>query len=328
MKKIITISSFFLIGSLLAGDDDWSLNNHLTFTGDFVYYRRSTMHRRNLIYDQAEAIKSRCGVCQAKPTCTTSTVARNFGFEPGLKIGASWVGRLQSWEGIYIYLDGWKGNCHRTSPGALFFSLANPTFLHDFENADHAEASYHSHFESAELNYLRHVSPKRGDYVSVSWILGVRYFHTRETFKLEYVNSGSRSTYDIATQDRTAALQAGFDVQWNPTRYLSWDLIVKGGGGYDSGKQKTLLRDFGNSVTIRDLEVPGHSWPFFIDISLSPGYQILEWFNLHIGFQMIYLNGVCWAPDQLVKLHGSAHRIKMIGNPLIYGLNGGLTLGF
>ncbi len=63
-------------------------------------------------------------------------------------------------------------------------------------------------------------------------------------------------------------------------------------------------------------------------MSLTLGYQWLRSLNVHVGYQVIYINGVALAPNQVVKATGQSSSIEVNGAPLIYGVFGGLTFNW
>ena len=232
------------------------------------------------------------------------------------------------WEANFMHIHNWEGECSYLNPGLLDFSLKNSDFFYDYTNADHARAVYKTGFESAEFNYWRFVSWKKDDYVSVSWTAGLRYFFIPEEVRVAYEKGGDKSSGEIEVTNHIGALQAGGSIQWNPARWLSWDLFLKGGGGYGWAHLKNHFRDYNNTVTLFNFEVDGYSWPFFVDLGLILDWQIANWFNLHAGYQMIYLNAFTTAPDQLVKHPHPDHHINPNGATIVYGLSGGLTFSF
>lgn len=326
MKKVLPLLLISL--TLIAQEDDWSLNNHFTVTGDYLHYRRTLAHKKIFIYDSAHLVAGSCGHCEDSEPCRSGHLVKNFDFEMGYRVGASYTTRRSVWEGVFLHMVDWESGCERTAPGSLSFSLKHPTFLFDYSGADHAHIHYRAGFESTELNYYRFVSPKKDDYFSVAWLLGLRFLDVPEELEISYTNAGNKSDDNIHVRNYIGVLQGGTSVQWNPTSNLNWDFIVKVGGGYDWGKQKTHLRDFNNTVDIFNFEAVDHSWPFILDLAMTLGWQAFKWLNLHAGYQMIYLNGFAAATDQVVKGPDPQHRVVMNGIAIFYGLSGGLTLSF
>jgi hypothetical protein len=327
MKKVLPLLMISL--PLLAQEDDWSLNYRFTVTGDYLHYRRSLAHKKNFVYNTDVITGAdRCGRCEFKEPCRSGHLVKNFEFEMGYRVAASFTTHRSVWEGVYLHMVDWESSCKSNGEGALNFSLKNPDLFNDYTDADHAHIHYRAGFESAEFNYFRFMSSKKDDYFSVAWLLGLRYLHIPEWLQISYTKGENKSDDHIDVNNYIGALQGGTSVQWNPTKALSWDFMVKVGGGYDWGRQKTHFRDFNNTVDLSNFEVSDYSWPLIVDLTMTLGWQAFKWLNFHVGYQMIYLNGFAAATDQVMKNPNHHHEVKMTGAAIYYGLLGGLTLSF
>jgi len=320
------VSAISLLTSLHAGKKDYDLNSAFSVWGEYVHMRRSETNTQQLIIDMTSKTSDTCGNCNPDKLCRTRQVVKKFDFEPGFRVGAEYVTHRTRWELTYLWIHEWHGDCSASKQGALFFSERNPYYLNNFSDADHGQVDYTSQFQNAELNFFRYATPPRQDYFSGCWLIGLRYVHLLEKFDIAFTKSGSRSSYDVATKNRLAGLQIGGGIQWNPTTKLCWDFTAKGAGFYDWASQRTFLGDYNNSVVIRDYEVDKQAYPFLVDGAISLTYQPVEYFNLHAGYQLIYLHGVALASDQLVKHDSGQKPVRTIGEALIYGFYVGLTI--
>lgn len=322
MKKALFVLSVFAL-PLLAEEDDWRLNNSFSLYGDFAYFKREQTQKHKLIIDSSTTN------CDCRfPSCSTTTLVHHFDFEPGFKVGAMYMTRHTVWDLSYLWINSWEGHCSKSAPGSLIFSVSNPGITNDFDGADTGSAEYISQFQNAELNFFRYVTLRRGDYFSSAWVLGARYMNLREELDISFTNSGSKSSYKIHTTNHIPALQVGGLIAWNPTTQLSWDLVAKVGVGFDMGEQKTFLGDFNNTVAVRDYEKSGFSTPLVVDVGITLSYQPLSYLSFQAAYQVIYLNGVALATDQVDKSSNSQHRYRAIGAPLIDGLTVGLAWSF
>ena len=126
-------------------------------------------------------------------------------------------------------------------PMTLRFPFKSSTFTVDFENAFESNGRYKSHYQEAEFNFWNHLTPRKGEYFSGSWLFGVRYMDLKERFNLAFFNdeiphtslfdpaSARESNYNIETKNRMGALQLGADLQMNPAKHWSWDVLLKWG---------------------------------------------------------------------------------------------------
>jgi hypothetical protein len=329
MRKVwmAATCSTLLAAELPAAHDDWSLNKRWALTGDFVYMRRTDVHDHTLINDSS---KSQCNpACPDFSVCDTHHLVRDFDFEPGYRLALTYLrNKKTTYELSYLWLHEWTGSCSKHGVRALSFPFTPSSYAQDFQGADAAHAEYVSHFWSVEANYWRHMTPRRVDYFSLSWLLGLRYMDLHESFELAFHKGANKSDYDIHTKNHLFGVQAGLDLQMNPTRRLSWELSAKVGALADWAKQDTFLGDQNNTRVLRDYDATQWHATFLADCFASVAYQCTSYLNVHLGYQMIYLTGLALAPEQIDKDADAHKRIYLKGEALIYGLFGGLTFGF
>lgn len=329
MKKLLVLSIISFTAVVGAGEDDWSLNNRFAMWGEYVYFRRSSVNNNKLIVDLLNGTLNSCEICEFNDLCNTRDVVKKFNFESGFRVGAGYTTRRWSLEGTYLWVHEWQGRCSASLEGGLFFSESHPFVLNDYANADHAETEYKSRFENTEINYFRHVTPRKENYISCSWLLGLRYLYLSESLDIAYTKGDSTSHYEIRANNYMPAIQIGGAIEWRPMKHLSWNFVAKVGMGYDWAGQRTFVRDFDDSVTVHHFRAHGEQFPpFLADGAMVVGYQFFKFLEGHIGYQIIYLNGVATAPDQIQKGEHYRHHVKIIGQAIIYGLYGGLTFSF
>lgn len=322
MKKSLLITSLATL-SLGAAFDERELENAFSLTTDFAYFKREREHNHKLIIDSASTDCS----CRF-PSCRTKKLVHEFPFEPGFKVAMTYTTHHSVWDLSYLWLKEWEKGCSKESPGALIFSVKNPGITNDFNGADTGNAEYSSEFQNCELNYFRYSTPPRMDYFSTAYLLGLRYMSLRESLDVSFTKVENRSSYKVHVMNHIPAVQVGGLFAWNPTKTISWDLIGMVGVGFDVGEQKTFLGDLNNTVTVRDYEENGFSTPLVLEASLRLGYQPTSYLNVHVAYQLIYLNGVVLAPDQLVKSNSPNHVYRKIGAPLYHGLTAGVSWSF
>lgn len=306
----------------LSAGEEWSLNHHVELTGEFVFLQRSQVRNK--------AIVLFCP-CPTPRILKTENVVRNFDFEPGYRVGlAINPDRERSLEANYLFVSDWEGEKRRKAVGKLEFPFDNPSFTHDFVNADRAEAIYKSRFRSAEANYLKYMTPRKIDFYSFAWILGVRGFYLREKFFLKFTRDMDTSNYNTFTRNLMIGPQGGATLDWNPTINLTWNITVKAGPLADRIRQKVFLGDFNNTVVLRNSK--RHKWNLagFADVAITALYQVTAHFDYHIGYQLYYLTGLALAPEQLSRRtgHDRGRGIHTAGNAIIQGLITGITFSF
>lgn len=301
---------------LLYGKSD--ARGHLSLLGDFVYMRRTQIHDHDLVKAHHHT------VIDAKD------LLNKFEFEPGYRVSLTFMpSDKNSFEAIYLDLQPWHGE-KKKHYSDLHFPFSHSGYSHDFTDAETAHAKYKSHFWDAEFNYWRNFTPRNANYFALSGIVGFRYLQLNESFKLSMIRQPNKSSYSIHTDNRMYGLQLGLDFQMNPMRWLSWDFFAKVGFFANDTEQKQFLGDLDNRVTLRHSKK--HAWEsgFFTDVSAQLGFNFLKYFNLHGGYQMMFLSGLAIAPEQVSNHVGSnaGKEDKTNGTAIIHGLFAGLTISF
>src|ERR1700722_18972763 len=225
--------------------DNYRMNNHWELAGDFLYMRRAEVQNKTLVKN---ADKPQCsGGCPNHKVIDTNDLVNDFGFVPGYRVGLTYIADpANGFEMNFLYLQPWNARKKVEGDQSLSFPFSHADYTVDFHDASVAIAEYQSHFWDLEFNYWRYLSPRRIDYFSISGLAGLRYFHWDESFKLKMFNPPDHSSYDVSTENRIFGVQAGVDLQMNPTRWLSWEFFAKVGGMVDHCEQSTFLGDEDN----------------------------------------------------------------------------------
>jgi hypothetical protein len=327
MKKIFLIACSLLTLPLFSDKDNWSLNDGFAIWGDGAFYRRNEGNKHRLIINQGKGHLNTCGSCNFD-SCKSKKLVSDFHYQPGFQVGMIYMTRHSLLEAKYLYVEEWEASCHRNNPGLLFFSASNPTYAQDYFQADKASAEYRSQFQNGEVNYFYYVTPRRGDYFSGGWLAGMRYISLTENLEIKFHKGSNESPYRVHVWNHIPAIQVGGTLGWNPSRVLSWDVMAKLGIGFDCSRQHTYWGDVNNTVVLRDYEAKTFSLPVLVGAALSLTYQPWKFINLHAAYELIYLNGIVLAPDQINKNSSSENHIRAIGQALLHGATAGITLTF
>ncbi len=330
MRKDFLVACALSLSAItpVVAHDDLGIGYHWSILADFVYMRRTELHNRGLVdrFSPGEGCP-----CDERRVMNTKNLLHDFDFEPGYRVGLAYQ-PTDEWalEGNFLCLEEWEGHDTKHGNNTLSFPFRNYTSTIDYRNASFARAVYKSHFYSAEFNFWRDITPRKVDYFSFSWILGLRYIHLNEFFNLAFVTGLDESNYKIRTRNRLGGPQIGACLEWNPTKQINWNFTAKFAPLANRCEQKTFLGDDNNTIVIR--RFTKHHWAatFLADIAASVGYRFTSHFNIHAGYQMIYLTGVALAPEQISKsLEPDAHKkVSTAGNALVHGLFTGIIFSF
>ncbi len=321
---------------LIASED-----RHYSVWGEFITLRRTQGINKNLIYDTTSGTLNACGTCDFGH-CNVRDLIHDFSFEPGYRVGMGYFTPNWTAELTYFWIQDAHAKCSRHDEGKVYFSLKHPDFSNDFEGADHGEAEYETGLQNAELNYYRYVTPRKKDYFAVAWLAGVRYTYLAEELKLGFRTSEATrlirlgqpplpvesSHYTIDTHNFMYGVQTGAVLEWNPWKWMSWDLTVKGGVAVDFARQHTHLRDFNDTVKLREYTKHRLGAPFIGDGILKFTLSPFKWWDVYLGYEVLYFAGIACAPDQLVKHRTDDEIIRTKGYAIYYGWFGGFMFNF
>lgn len=294
-------------------------DNHWDLYGDFLYMKRSDLHGVSLVKNkEATVIRSK-------------DLIRQFDFEPGYRVGLLYSSNAKyGCEGVFSYLEPWKGSRDKHRDDSLSFPFKSSTYDADFTDASRAKAQYSSHFWDAQLNFWRYFTPRLENYFGLSALMGLRFFNWDEFFKLQMVKSPDTSSYKIKTENRILGAQLGVDFQMHPARWLTWELLAKGGVFANNTEQSQFLGAFNNLVSLRNSTTQKWQAGFFGDVSAQMRIECRRWLNIHVGYEALFLTGLSLAPEQVSKKvgHDAGKKDRTRGNGIIQGLFAGLTVRF
>lgn len=301
LKYLGCLLSLYMTGCASVCAEQYAcIHNHWYIVGDAIFMRRSEIHKKPLVKDTLK-VRSCPGECDDFTVLDTQDVAKHFDFEPGFRAALLYSMDIRNTlEAVYLWVRPWHADRKVNSDQGLFFPFNISEYAFDYFQASNANAKYHSRFWDAELNYWRHFSPRYVDYFSLSGVLGLRYFHLNEGFKLTFVKPPDRSHYSIHTHNDIGAVQIGLNLQMAPTCRIGWDFTGKVGVMYNRAQQRNVLLDLDDTVALR--RVKKHTewqWGLFADVLAQAGFQLFNWFNVHAGYQFMVLSGLALAPEQV-----------------------------
>ena len=302
------------------------MEHHFNFAAEAVIMNRNPAKKRCLAIDPDKM--RHCGKCD--DFCGLTTRSLRFDYDPGyrLRLFAS-KNAQRSFEAVFLWIQPWEAETDKKGDLDLSFPFHHGVTGVDYVDASRVSAKYNSCFWNAEVNYWHHFSPRHVDFFSLSGLLGLRYFHLNERFRLVYVIPPDKSHYRIRTDNDVGGAQIGLNLQMAPTRRVSWDFTGKVGIMVNRGTVKSAMLDENDTTLIGALSKERYQIGFFSELLGQFAYQFAKHLDAHVGVDFIYLSGVALAPEQVNRnLAPARRRIYTHGGIYIYGFYGGFTLGF
>lgn len=243
----------------------------------------------------------------------------------------------------------------KTDPGAVF------TFPGDvggnvFLNMDRVQADYSSWINSFGVNFLCCSSccdvccndygccqtgdgccqTQTGDQSgyaatgrqSFSWFGGFRYLNVGEKLNIagQGVVPGETGSYNIRTSNNLYGVQLGARVRQTQGRF-GWDATGQAGIFGNDAQQSQTVQDFPPGSVLRNVSSSQGGVAFVGQGNLSGLYALTNVWNLRAGYNVIWIEGLALAPDQLnfnFATAGSGSQVNNNGGLFLHGVNVGL----
>ena len=219
-----------------------------------------------------------------------STDDLDFDWKPGFRLAFQRRLGCTDWdlEVVYFQVDGFNAGASVTSPELFVFTA--PNFVQLAGRDVGMEFAYGSQLYSTEINLKRCVGPV------VTLLGGFRWIEMGENFSGSvFDDRGSLPFWITDVNNHLYGGQVGADVKiWDRGGPLSLRGIGKAGiyvNYVDQGTESPRLR---TSVSASDKHTA-----FVGEFELVAVYQVNQRLALRAGYQMLWLDGVALAPEQI-----------------------------
>ena len=202
--------------------------------------------------------------------------------------------------------------------------------VNNFFGADVVDVRYASTLNNFEVNHVCCCCccecPTRCR--STEWLYGFRYLNLHEIFRISSTDfQESTSTYRVRTNNNLYGAQVGARLRRCYGKW-SWEGTGKAGIFGNAAQQASdPITDFPNNFLVRDARsASGGNVAFIGDLNLTGIYQINSTWGLRAGYNLIWIEGVALAPDQLdfTNTPTSGTTLANHGGVFLHGLNLGV----
>jgi hypothetical protein len=248
----------------------------------------------------------------------------------GLRAGFG-VRPCDGWGWEFEYLGVFDQDAERSIELADELALPGDLGLvtNNFFFADEVSVRYDSQVNNAEVNRVCCCCCCDGPCCcrSVTWLYGFRYLNLNEDFAIVSTDlQEGTSTYDIDTNNNLIGGQVGSRIRHSRGRW-SWEGTGKAGLFGNAAEQHSdAIIDFPNFVIRPGRTESAGNLAFVGDFNLSAIYQINTVWGARFGYNLIWIEGVALAPDQLdfTDTPTSGSGISTDGGVLLHGLSAGV----
>jgi hypothetical protein len=172
------------------------------------------------------------------------------------------------------------------------FPLAGDTV--DFFGANEMLFHYTSQIQGGEINVIY-------PFGNFQLLGGYRYLAIDESLRLTSIDvtDGGTSDFNVDCFNQMHGGQIGILGQWELFGLINFDFDAKFGIFGDIVNQHQVLRDFNNTVVLRDTSGHESSVAYVTELGLVGVVPIGASFNIRCGYNVFFIDRVALAPDQL-----------------------------
>jgi hypothetical protein len=260
-----------------------------------------------------------------------TTCGLDFDFEPGARVllrREFCDGHM--WEASYFGIYDWNAGATVTADGP---TLSIPGALGRFSNlhgsADVIDVDYTAELHSAEINCIDSCCHCCGPwYRRVSWFAGFRYLNLDEHFNIRSTDFlEGTGDYNIHAYNNLYGAQIGGRIERWANRF-GWEVTGKAGiFGNDVG-QRQFVTDFPQGFLARPLTGADDGRAAFVgELNLSLNYRLTDVWSVRGGYNVLWIEGVALAPDQLdfTRVPASGTDLNVNGGVFAHGAHVGVA---
>jgi hypothetical protein len=257
------------------------------------------------------------------PTVLTTGDLASSDANPGLRVMLGWKQDCDSAIEL-TYFGLWDLNSSRTVTGPDDLAIPGDLGLAslDFFAADRMVVTYQSQLNNFEVNYVRDCCGS-----DWQWLVGFRYLNLDEVFNIQStdVNTGT-SNYHIGTRNNLFGAQIGARMVRHCNRW-GWDATGKIGLFGNDAEQHQFVSDFPPGFFLRPPRSDSAGQVSMVtDFNVSIVYKLNCTWSIRAGYNVMWIEGVATAPDQLdfTDTLTSGSSVVSNGGLFLHGANVGL----
>ena len=164
---------------------------------------------------------------------------------------------------------------------------------------------------------------------SLTWFSGFRYLNFGERFNMSAQRTVAAATesgsYNISTSNHLYGGQLGARIRRTRGRF-GWEGSGAAGVYLNNSQQSQTVTDFPN-FPLRNASKSGNGSAFVGDTNLSGIYRLNNVWNIRAGYNVIWIQGLALAPNQLDSDFAAAQggtNLDNGGGMLLHGVNVGI----
>lgn len=210
-----------------------------------------------------------------------------------------------AWEAAYFGID-WDTRVSLVGAG----NLNTVTGTNDFTQANSVVVDYQSDLDSYELNRWVQASD------SLAWMIGGRVVTLDETLALTSSAGMNVGMFGIRTENELYGMQIGY-------RYArclagNFDLFSTGKAGIYYNNAERYVEFTDSNETLRDANGNDNQPAFCGEVDFGARYHVTPCFSLRGGYQLIWIDGVALASEQLRQSAASLNPVPAVDRGTLF----------
>lgn len=217
--------------------------------------------------------------------------------------------------------------------------LGGTTLDHFYDNAAYHRIQRRNEFHNVELNLLSGTTYNSGNWCSLGWLAGVRYFRFDESLLFagasannDFMSAGGTESafYQIDVENNLTGGQVGGQVNWflGPNVRLFAAPSVGIYANSISHQSRVLRGDGLEAFTIRSHKIDAAT---LAQLDLGVSASFASWVGGYIGYRVVSVSGMGLSDNQIpanLSDAGGIARIDSNGHLLLHGWTAGLQFSW
>ena len=299
--------------------------------GDFVAYDRTNSSNRRPILEDAGA----------NPLLYSDDL--NFDYEPGVRVRLGKTNgpccHCDACEIEYLGIFNWDASGWLTDENNIFLPGALGFAVNGFQGVDQVDVRYNSDLHSLELSCVKCCCQCCCCCRNVRWdvLCGPRYLRLGEDLSISSNNFASPpavdAVYDVDVDNNLYGFQVGTRMTRWRAQGIGLEMTCKAGiYGNDARQRQYIVDDLGATpFDLRPRTGDSSGGVAFVgEFSLIPMYRLTDVWSIRAGYNLLWIEGVALAPDQLdfTDTPTSGMFIDTNGGIFAHGFSAGLEARF
>jgi hypothetical protein len=268
----------------------------------------------------------------ATSAITSQNLIRSMSYEPCLRVA---IGANNGAHGGFfrgLVAKGWSGNYNVTGTDDLYFPFNQ--IIEGYSVAQEVKSHYTNNLTVIEGYITRDLTPLWKQYFAFRGLMGLQYFNVPENVTLTFYRKLLGATrpninnYTASSNNNLGLASLGIMIQIRPYPVLAMEFLGLGGIGASFIQAQTKCLIDNDKKVLKESNNQAVTAGYSFMSTLRAVYRPVNWFQIGVGYELIYATGLCLAYKKMTKGvgYGSDGAIPLNGGVSYQGAS--LRIGF